>query len=161
MKKNLNIAYLNGAEGIIRRGANEGSEESGGSGSGSSAPQYYKFDKDAAMASNLDLFKLCHYIVGACAFIRNEWYDTIEIQTSGKWIYGLWDSGGNFGKGDVLNYLVGLCFIPCKMTSESDELKQYNTLEEFSADRGVENTSFLVPISEEEFYSSEFFYPQS
>jgi hypothetical protein len=47
------------------------------------------------------------------------------------------------------------------MTSESGEVKQYNTLEEFSAECGVENISFLVPISEEEFYSSEFFYPAS
>ena len=30
MKKNLNIAYLNGAEGMIRRGADEGNGESGG-----------------------------------------------------------------------------------------------------------------------------------
>ena len=34
MKKNLNIAYLNGAEGMIRRGASGGS---GGSGGGSSS----------------------------------------------------------------------------------------------------------------------------
>ena len=30
MKKNLNIAYLNGAEGMIRRSASGGSGESGG-----------------------------------------------------------------------------------------------------------------------------------
>ena len=40
MKKNLNIAYLNGAEGMIRRGA------SGGSGNGSNTTNsraiYYK-----------------------------------------------------------------------------------------------------------------------
>lgn len=41
MKKNLNIAYLNGAEGMIRRGA------SGGSGSGSESKwEYYKIDWD-------------------------------------------------------------------------------------------------------------------
>ena len=50
MKKNLNIAYLNGAEGMIRRGgaSSGGSGESGGSGSGSGSGDehviYYKCD---------------------------------------------------------------------------------------------------------------------
>lgn len=50
MKKNLNIAYLNGAEGIRRCSASSGGSgsggESGGSGSGSGDNnfKYYKFD---------------------------------------------------------------------------------------------------------------------
>ena len=39
MKKNLNIAYLNGAEGMIRRGA----ASSGGSGSGSGSGEAFTF----------------------------------------------------------------------------------------------------------------------
>ena len=48
MKTNLNIAYLNGAEGMIRRGA----ASSGGSGSGSSRDgvKYYRCDNSSIMS---------------------------------------------------------------------------------------------------------------
>lgn len=57
MKKNLNIAYLNGAEGMIRRGA----ASSGGSGSsGSSGTEdnviYYKTPSPLLLDSSADSF---------------------------------------------------------------------------------------------------------
>lgn len=56
MKKNLNIAYLNGAEGMIRRGASGGSGESGGGSSINDEALYYKFEEPLIMWDASDLF---------------------------------------------------------------------------------------------------------
>ena len=133
--------------------------DDGGSGNGSEAqPMYYRIDKTKDI--EIDTYNICNGLLGGCAYVRSEWYGTIEIQSYGKWMYGLWESGGNFGKNDIFKYVTGICFIPGKMhTGQNGELKQYNTLKEFFDDHGgyKADLSFLIPISKEEFYSSEFF----
>ena len=162
MKKNLNIAYLNGAEGMIRRGgaSSGGSGESGGSGSGSGegniAGEYYALKP----VEGFDPYGYdpCVKFLGILSEVKfgdyNIIYPTAQILSE------YWGSRQFSGPYDVLDRTTAFCFRPIKRLIEGDvTLYTFNTLQDALNNQGIyEETvnsilASIEPITEEEFYN--------
>lgn len=152
MKKNLNIAYLNGAEGMIRRGASGGSGESGGgSGNGSNTINsrviYYKTVDGLYQDSDL-----WQQIAGSCVAVRkllrvnpNDNEDKYYILPS---VYSSSDQ------------IVAVCYLPLSKSEFGlNEPGTFNSIEEYFEFANSEGYPLTVDafvekrITEEEFYN--------
>lgn len=143
MKKNLNIAYLNGAEGMIRRGASGGNGESGGSGSGSELKwEYYKIERNTS------------YDDDAMSNVFS--YVTLVNQKSGGTVYIM-----PRGRGwDMTAAIAGISVKNIAGESVVDTGSWLSNIKKCDILWGANyDYSFLKPITEEEFYSDNFDYP--
>ena len=147
MKNNLNIAYLNGAEGMIRRGASGGSGESGGgSNSGNSGESnqivHYNVNTDNALVYYSNRIK-----------IKDNTNNTIWITSTAQWIHG-W--GGNDSTSSSTNDSIIAIEVqyPIEDYFTDDDPIILNSLEE-AVDYFELNISDFTPITKEEFYSLE------
>lgn len=141
MKKNLNIAYLNGAEGMIRRGgaSSGGSGESGGSNNETKENiYYYKIDNNNPLVYFSNRIKT-----------KNNNNDDIWITSTAKWVYEWYESGAKDNS---------VCAIEVQYPIEdyytNDVPIILNNLEE-AVDYFSMNISDCTPITKEEFYSLE------
>ena len=158
MKKNLNIAYLNGAEGMIRRGG----ASSGGSGSGSGSEikwEYYSIDWD-----KVDDKGFAEEVV-LCAHSVN--YSAIYTDLTEKWVAPpthLMSSASSVHPILSPKYLeiavkkISGNNIPIQMAfdieGETDNLTVDNGswIENIKMYCGVDDIPFLIPITKEQFY---------
>ena len=140
MKKNLNIAYLNGAEGMIRRGgaSSGGSGESGGL---KYPPKYYSIDWSVADE-------------GWKSVLKGGSMPPTEIAATVK-------SGGIITSSDTSapEYLEAFSFLPVGFQNRSTfDVTLFETLElvidYFKTDFGISiSMNGIKEISEEEYYS--------
>lgn len=161
MKKNLNIAYLNGAEGMIRRGA----ASSSGSGDDEANAEYYRIDWDKA--------RELEYVNDTT--IENSFLQYISIFDTYKTIMGQWYQinsnislvfvnviNGNLPSLIVLPSLINsVCFISKHYIShmnKNDNVDEYITSYErilelmgFNNDDNIK--SCFIPITKEEYYA--------
>lgn len=161
MNKNLNIAYLNGAEGMIRRGG----ASSGGSGSGSGSEikwEYYSIDWDKVDDKGFaEEVVLCAHSVNYSAIYTNATEKCIASPTM------LMNSAGSIhpilspdGLKIALKKISGNN-IPIQITfeleGETNSLTADNGswIENIKMYCGVDDIPFLIPITKEEFYSLE------
>lgn len=158
MKKNLNIVYLNGAEGMIRRGG-ASSGDNGGDGSGSNNEvkwEYYKIDRPAFESSNVGM-EIWYNVFAFCesSFRQN-------VDESGQYITAIGPFNG--GEGDDY-YKIALSDMPKYYDYNGKEnfIDTKSPLENFA--RAIINfwypadvefilgelNSFLIPITKEEY----------
>ena len=132
MKKNLNIAYLNGAEGMIRRGG----ASSGGSGGGNQI-EYYNVNT------------LNGLIYFSSKIKTKDEYNDIWITSTGKWVYEMLETGdkGNSPRAIAVQY-------PIEDYITGDTPMILNSFEEAVDYFGL-NISEFTPITKEQFYSLE------
>lgn len=152
MNKNLNIAYLNGAEGMIRKSANEGNGESGGgSGNGSNTINsrviYYKTVDGIYQDSDIwqDVANSCTAVRKLLRVYPNDNEDKYYILPS------------TIGSRDQI---VAVCFLPIsKSKFGTDEPGTFNSIEEFFENANSQGYPLTVDalvekrITEEEFYN--------
>ena len=147
MKKNLNIAYLNGAEGIRRCSASSGGSSGGeGSGSGNSNVvniEYYKINRDS---DSFDETAFSDIITACCAYKKNN-----EVFTGSP-------RNNDF---EGIDYCAGIA-MPDRLYKYSTDNYQlvggYDSwLENLYAIANfydeTADYSFLEPITKEEFYT--------
>ena len=147
MKKNLNIAYLNGAEGMIRRGASGGSGESGGgsnSGGNGEGNQivYYNVDTDNKLVYFSNRIKT-----------RDNASNDIWITSTAQWVHG-W--AGNSSTSSPTNDSIIAIEVqyPIKDYLTGEDPIIFNNLEE-AVDYFELNILDFTPITKEQFYSLE------
>ena len=133
MKKNLNIAYLNGAEGMIRRGG----VSSGGSSGGGNQIEYYNVNTLNAL------------IYFSSKIKTKDEYNDIWITSTGKWVYEMLETGnaGNLVRAIAVQY-------PIEDYITGDTPMILNSFEEAVNYFGL-NISDFTSITKEEFYSLE------
>lgn len=136
MKKNLNIAYLNGAEGMIRKG---GASSGGNSdGSGEQNIYYYTINGRNALVYFSNKVKT-----------RVGLYSDIWITSTAKWLYEWYETGS---KNNTVFAIEVQYPIEDYLTGEDSLI--LNSLEE-AVDYFELNISDFTPITKEQFYSLE------
>jgi len=142
MKKNLNIAYLNGAEGMIRRavgGGGSGSGDSGDNGEsgGGNQIEYYNVNTLNAL------------IYFSTKIKTKDEYNDIWITSTGKWVYEMLETGdkGNLIRAIAVQY-------PIEDYITGDDPMILNNFEE-AVNLLALNILDFTPITKEEFYSLE------
>ena len=153
MKKNLNIAYLNGAEGMIRRGG-ASSGGSGGSNDGVNV-EYYRIDRTAFENSVIggefwyDIFKIADLV----------WYQFYME----KYNTQIMASGNDIDFASV--YKIALTNLPKYYDYSGDTELIYTgtgigNFKELAGRLWMEtDASYLIPITKEEFYTIEHLAP--
>ena len=134
MKNNLNIAYLNGAEGMIRRG---GASSGDNSGSGGNQIEYYNVNTLNAL------------IYFSSKIKTKDEYNDIWITSTGKFVYEMLETGD---KGNSVIAIAVQYPIEDYITGDSPMI--LNSLEE-AVDYFDLNISDFTSITKEEFYSLE------
>lgn len=134
MKKNLNIVYLNGAEGMIRRG---GASSGGSSGGGGNQIEYYNVNTRNGLTYFSNKIK------------TKDEYNNIWITSTGKWVYEWYETGAknNLVRAIAVQY-------PIEDYFTADTPMILNSFEEAVDYFGL-NISDFIPITKEEFYNLE------
>lgn len=155
MKKNLNIAYLNGAEGMIRRsGASSGgSGGSGESGGEASTVEYWSMNWDIynSLESNLKETILTSVILASSELAKIAMYENVEIRNSGTILYmHMYTDGGIPYSIMAISYNKMV-----DITADGDRQKSFEELL-LEIEAQVEGiTDCFSRITKEQFYSLE------
>ena len=151
MKTNLNIAYLNGAEGMIKKGA---ASSGGSSGSGDSIKiEYYKIDWDKLYELGFD--KNDNSMQSFSMEIKSLLFSshTAKIVINGNIFAGINVSGGWALMGYIY-YAIAISFaFPIKILSADSTETIFSSVKELVA--SLTNTDWLIPITEEEYYNTD------
>lgn len=152
MKKNLNIAYLNGAEGMIRRGgaSSGGNGESGGD---ASTIEYWSMNWDIynSLESNLKEIILTSTILGTSELAKIAINENVEIKNSGTILYmHMYTNGGIPYSIMAISYNKMV-----DITADGDRQKSFEELllEMEAQVEGI--TDCFSRITKEQFYSLE------
>lgn len=163
MKKNLNIAYLNGAEGMIRRGGASSGELGGGSNSGDTIKwEYYKVDlekannKDLAEEIILTAYSINYYVISANATEKWIHFPTTLMNVANS-THPILSPDGleiEIKKISGSNLPIQLA---SELEGETDSLTVDNNswIENIKTAYDLKDIPFLIPITKEQFYSFE------
>lgn len=159
MKKNLNIAYLNGAEGMIRRGG----ASSGGSGSGS--------DEGSSNSVNVEYYRIDRTAFENSTLGGEYWYDVFKIVDLvwQQFYMGTYNTQIGTGGNDIdftAVYKIALTNLPkyydysgiTELIDTGTGIGNFKELGERLWNIETD-ASYLIPITKEEFYTIEHLAP--